>query len=106
MSAVDRQSDENGDQRKRIPIGDVGFRFRKYFRGHGVFEGRVVEIGPEANGDRSMRNRRCRYEDGDSEDLSKRQLLYWASKYPMGDANCLEVCKVALLLSLLFVRLC
>lgn len=90
MSAVDRQSDENGDQRKRIPIGDVGFRFRKYFRGHGVFEGRVVEIGPEANGDRSMRNRRCRYEDGDSEDLSKRQLLYWASKYPMGDANCLE----------------
>ena len=56
-----------------IKIGDIGFRFRKDFMGHGIFEGQVIEINNNL--------RRCIYSDGDIEDLNLEKLLYWNSKY-------------------------
>ena len=56
-----------------IKIGDIGFRFRKDFIGHGIFEGQVIEINNTL--------RRCIYSDGDIEDLTLEQLSYWNSKY-------------------------
>lgn len=68
-----------GDSRPAGPITDgkgvlitsVGYAFEKYFVGHGWFKGTVVEIRPGAANDK---NRRCKYEDGDVEDLSLSQL--------------------------------
>ena len=31
-----------------IPFGCVGYKFRKYFPGHGYFTGEVIEIRPGA----------------------------------------------------------
>ena len=28
----------------KIKFGDVGYMFEKYFKNHGVFEGRVMEV--------------------------------------------------------------
>ena len=56
---------------KGVPITAVGFSFEKFFKGHGWFKGKVVEIRPGAAGGH---DRRCEYEDGDMEDLSLQQL--------------------------------
>ena len=56
-----------------VKIGDIGFRFKKDFDGHGIFEGQVIEINNTL--------RRCIYSDGDKEDLSMEKLLYWNNKY-------------------------
>ncbi len=53
-----------------VPFGAVGFRFKKEFDA-GWFVGEVVEIRPGAA---DGKDRRCRYEDGDVEDLSIRVL--------------------------------
>lgn len=55
-----------------LVVGDVGYRFLKHFEGHGVFEGRVVEILANAP---SKKDRRCEYNDGDIEDLSLSDLM-------------------------------
>ena len=48
----------------KIKFGEVGYKFEKYFKNHGVFEGCVTE-----------KNRRCWYSaDNDCEDLSISQL--------------------------------
>ena len=56
-----------------IKIGDIGFRFKKDFIGHVIFEGQVIEINNNW--------RRCIYLDGDIEDLNIEKVLYWDSKY-------------------------
>ena len=56
-----------------IQIGDIGFRFRKDFIGHGIFEGQVIEINNNL--------RRCIYSDGDIEDLNLEKLSYLNSNY-------------------------
>ena len=56
---------------KGVLITSVGYTFEKYFVGHGWFKGTVVEIRPGAANDK---NRRCKCEDGDVEDLSMSQL--------------------------------
>ena len=56
-----------------IKIGDIGFRFKKDFIGHGIFEGQVTEINNKV--------RRCIYSDGDIEDLTLEKLSYWNSRY-------------------------
>ena len=58
---------------KGIPITSVGHSFEKLFNGHGWFKGKVVAIRPGAVGGK---DRRCKYEDGDVEDLSLSQLHY------------------------------
>jgi len=73
--AVDDDGDNDDTSPNQSPpairIGAVGYEFRKHFKGHGVFVGRVVEIRPGAMGGK---DRRCQYEDGDVEDLSLSQL--------------------------------
>ena len=56
---------------KGTPITSVGYYFEKHFNGHGWFKGKVVAIRPGAVGGK---DRRCKYEDGDVEDLSLSQL--------------------------------
>ena len=55
-----------------IPVGEIGYSFIKHFPGYGNFLGTVVEIRQG----RAYRNktRRCRYTDGDKEDLSITEL--------------------------------
>ena len=66
-----------------IKIGDIGFRFRKDFIGHGTFEGQVIEINNNL--------RRCIYSDGDIVDLNLEKLSYWNSKYlPSKKENSLQ----------------
>ena len=50
-----------------VKVGDIGYRFRKNFKGFGIFEGCVIEIKTYAE---NNKNRRCLYTYGDSEDLS------------------------------------
>ena len=64
-----------------VKVGDVGYRFRKNFKGYGIFEGCVIEIKTHAE---NNKNRRCLYTDGDSEDLSLIQIRSYkrlTSKY-------------------------
>ena len=56
--------------KKEVPIGDVGFTFRKQFH-LGWYTGKVVKIRPGAAFEK---DRRCVYEDGDEEDLSLEKL--------------------------------
>ena len=49
-----------------IAVGDIGYKFRKKFD-DGWYSGEVIEIRPGAA---KGKDRRCLYEDGDSEDLS------------------------------------
>ena len=51
-----------------VKTGDIGFRFKKDFDGHGICEGQVIEMNNIL--------RRCIYSDGDKEDLNLEQLLY------------------------------
>ena len=44
-----------------VKIGDIYFRLKKDFDGHGIFEGQVIEINNPL--------RRCIYLDGDKKDL-------------------------------------
>eukprot|EP00571_Detonula_confervacea_P000961 CAMPEP_0172330226 /NCGR_PEP_ID=MMETSP1058-20130122/61291_1 /TAXON_ID=83371 /ORGANISM="Detonula confervacea, Strain CCMP 353" /LENGTH=1041 /DNA_ID=CAMNT_0013047431 /DNA_START=37 /DNA_END=3162 /DNA_ORIENTATION=- len=66
-------------------VGDVGYTFRKQFEGYdGWYTGKVVSIRPvggEHGGDR-----RCVYEDGDSEDLNLTQLQNLALLDPENNA--------------------
>ena len=55
---------------KEVPIGSVGYIFRKKFA-EGWFTGKVVEI---ISGAELGKDRRCLYEDGDAEDLSLEEL--------------------------------
>jgi len=56
----------------KIKFGDVGYKFEKYFKNHGVFEGQVMEI---LMGKNNKLIRRCWYNaDDDWEDLSLCQL--------------------------------
>ena len=63
-------------------VGDIGFTFTKYFPGHGNFEGTVVEI---RDGAEDGRDRRCRYKDGDVEDLSLDDLIQLNDLMKAGD---------------------
>eukprot|EP00956_Cyclotella_meneghiniana_P006748 scaffold9008_cov56-Cyclotella_meneghiniana.AAC.1 len=58
------------DKATMIGIGDVGYVFNKRFD-EGWFVGEVVEIRPNAA---QGKTRRCRYNDGDEEDLSLAEL--------------------------------
>lgn len=49
-----------------VNVGDIGYKFRKEFDS-GWFTGTVIQIRPLAEGGK---DRRCVYDDGDSEDLS------------------------------------
>lgn len=53
-----------------VPIGEVGYTFRKQFD-DGWYTGEVVKIRPGAA---RGKDRRCRYNDGDEEDLSMLEL--------------------------------
>jgi len=53
-----------------VTVGDVGYSFRKQFE-DGWYTGKVVKIRPGAAGGK---DRRCHYNDGDSEDLSLAEL--------------------------------
>lgn len=53
-----------------VSVGDIGYKFRKEFDS-GWFTGTVKQIRPLAEGGK---DRRCVYDDGDSEDLSLMQL--------------------------------
>ena len=54
-------------------IGDVGYKFKKLFEGHGEFTGEVIDI---RLGAKDGLDRRCRYdEDGDEEDLGLDDLI-------------------------------
>ncbi|KAL7535599.1 hypothetical protein ACHAXR_006598 [Thalassiosira sp. AJA248-18] len=53
-----------------VPIGEVGYTFRKQFD-DGWYTGEVVKIRPGAT---RGKDRRCRYTDGDEEDLSMLEL--------------------------------
>ena len=68
---------------KGVPITSVGYSFEKLFKGHGWFKGKVMEIRQGAMGGK---DRRCKYEDGDMEDLSLQQLrkLYHAAQKNQG----------------------
>uniref|UniRef100_A0A7S4N6T5 Uncharacterized protein n=1 Tax=Odontella aurita TaxID=265563 RepID=A0A7S4N6T5_9STRA len=54
-------------EKVQIIVGGIGYKFKKFFPGYGVFEGEVVKIRPGAE---FGKDRRCRYTDGDMEDLS------------------------------------
>ena len=56
------------DSEDNAKFGTVGFRFQKYFPGHGVYQGMVVEV---LSGSGLLR---VVYSDGDSEDLTVRDL--------------------------------
>ena len=52
----------------KIKFGEVGYKYKKYFENHGLFEGCVMEI---LKGTKSNKNRRCWYlANNDWEDLS------------------------------------
>ena len=51
---------------KKPAVGDIGYKFRKKFD-DGWYSGEVTELRPGAA---KGKDRRCLYEDGDSEDLS------------------------------------
>ena len=55
---------------KKPAVGDIGYKFRKQFD-DGWYSGEVIELRPGAA---KGKNRRCLYEDGDSEDLSLAEL--------------------------------
>ena len=55
-----------------IPIGEVGYQFKKKFVGYGEFTGEVIAIRPGA---KNGKDRRCKYSDGDEEDLSMDDLI-------------------------------
>jgi hypothetical protein len=67
----------------KINIGDVGYQYRKEFDS-GWFNGKVVEIRPNAVGGR---DRRCVYEDGDCEDLTFNELKRLATLLPQKHGN-------------------
>ena len=54
-----------------LKIGVIGYKFKKYFKGHGWFEGRVSKINI---GTKEKKDRRVIYSDGDVEDISIKQL--------------------------------
>ena len=66
---------EEGSSKKEVPIGSVGYTFRKQFDA-GWFTGKVVKIRPGAA---LNKDRRCLYEDGDEEDLSLQELKILAT---------------------------
>lgn len=70
------------NRNKPKKVGDIGYTFTKYFPGHGNFEGTVVEIRDGADGGR---DRRCRYKDGDVEDLSIDDLIQLTNPMKAGD---------------------
>ena len=80
----------------RIPInvtkfGNVGYRFQKHFKGYGTYEGRVIKIGANMRGNK---DRRCRYFDGDKEDLSMKDLKKFKSLkflFPVKKLECVKI---------------
>jgi len=66
-----RQQTTKKSPAQPIEVGDVGYTFQKYFPSFGWFQGEVTAI---RMGAQSSKNRRCRYSDGDEEDLSLRQI--------------------------------
>ena len=60
-------------------VGNMGFKFKIFFKGHDVFEGQVISIKKYSA---DSKDRRCLYLDGDKEDLSLNHLIYWNNKYP------------------------
>jgi len=64
-------------------IGEVGYEFRKQFD-EGWFTGKVVKIRPGAA---HGKDRRCLYEDGDTEDLSLAELRTLAKRDPNNNNN-------------------
>ena len=54
-----------------LSIGDVGFKFRKLFKGNDFYLGTFSEIRVGA---KNNKYRRCIYNDGDCKDLSLKQL--------------------------------
>merc|ERR1740124_1935489 len=67
----DSDGDGGGEGVGDPALGNVGYRFRKHFPGHGYFDGIVIQIRPEAA---LGKDRRCVYSDGDLEDLSLNDL--------------------------------
>ena len=78
---------KDSDDERRCPdteIGEVGYVFRKQFD-DGWYNGKVVKIRPGAV---KGKDRRCRYTDGDEEDLSIRELQTLAKLDKMVQKKC------------------
>ena len=52
-------------------VGEIGYKFKKFFPGHGYFQGEIVSINSVST---DNKNRRCRYTDGNMDDLSLKNL--------------------------------
>ena len=52
-------------------VGEIGYKFKKFFPGHGYFQGEVIAIKSVCT---DNKNRRCRYTDGDMDDMSLKEL--------------------------------
>ena len=48
-------------------VGEIGYKFKKFFPGHGYFQGEVIAIKSVCTDNKI---RRCRYTDGDMDDMS------------------------------------
>ena len=52
----------------------IGASFRKYFGGHGVFQGKVISIDRPIAGNSQMELFKVVYDDGDGEELTRLEL--------------------------------
>jgi hypothetical protein len=68
--AAETRGQNTKQQQEEVPIGNIGYTFRKQFH-DGWYTGSVVKIRPGAA---LNKDRRCVYEDGDEEDLSLEEL--------------------------------
>jgi len=62
-------SDQEAEKASHYPVGTIFF---KHFQHYGDFQGRIVDIRPQANNGRIYR---VKYTDGDLEDLTKADVL-------------------------------
>ena len=73
------KSSGDDEKKKHVPIGNVGYTFRKEFDA-GWFAGTVIKIMTDGD-------RRCKYTDGDIEDLYLNDLIHLAKLDPDNNNN-------------------
>jgi len=76
-AAATRSGDD--EKKKHVPVGNVGYTFRKEFDA-GWFTGTVIKIMTDGD-------RRCKYTDGDIEDLYLSDLIHLAKLDPDNNNN-------------------
>jgi hypothetical protein len=72
------KQEDTGKSPSRLPSDAIGFVFHKYFPGYGWFEGHVAQIRPDAA---QNKTRRIVYADGDTEDLSLKEIRVTVDSY-------------------------